>query len=57
MLIGPAAALPGGRSSGAGGYADLLNLQTMTIPSLAFAALIVGSFVGQDFGVCLMNSL
>jgi len=38
MLIGPAAARPGGQSTGAGGYADLLNLQTMTIPSLAFAA-------------------
>lgn len=40
MLIGPSAARPGSQSSGAGGYADLLNLQTMTVPSLAFAAVI-----------------
>ena len=37
--MGPAAAVPGaGQPSGAGGYADIFNLQTMTILSLAFAA-------------------
>jgi len=46
MLIGPAAAFPGGQSSGAGGYADILNLQTMTVPVLAFAAVLVGRFSG-----------
>jgi len=46
MLIGPAAAHPGDQSSGAGGYADLLNLQTLTVPSLAFAATVVRSFRG-----------
>ena len=42
ILIGPAAARPGGQCSGAGGYADILNLQTLTVPSLAFGAVIVG---------------
>jgi hypothetical protein len=48
MLIGPAAARPGGRSTGAGGYADILNLQTMTVPSLAFAAAVVRPFGGRS---------
>ncbi|KAF9785950.1 hypothetical protein BJ322DRAFT_754912 [Thelephora terrestris] len=38
ILIGPAAARPGGQCSGAGGYADILNMQTLTVPSLAFGA-------------------
>lgn len=38
ILIGPAAARPGGQSSGVGGYADLLNLQTLSVPALAFGA-------------------
>lgn len=42
MLIGPSAARPDGQSSGKGGYADLLGVLTMTIPSLAFAAIVVG---------------
>lgn len=42
ILIGPAAARPGGQCSGAGGYADILNLQTLTVPSLAFGAAVVG---------------
>lgn len=41
IFIGPAAARPGSHCSGAGGYADILNLQTLTIPSLAFAATVV----------------
>ena len=48
MLIGPAAARPGGQSTGAGGYADLLNLKTMTVPSLAFAAAVVRPFRGYN---------
>jgi len=48
MLIGPAAAHPGNQSTGAGGYADLLNLQTLTVPSLAFAATVVRPFRGCD---------
>jgi hypothetical protein len=46
ILIGPAAARPGGQCSGAGGYADILNLQTLTVPSLAFGAVIVGPYSG-----------
>ena len=46
ILIAPSAARPGGQSSGAGGYADRLNLQTLTIGSLAFAATVVGSSGG-----------
>jgi len=46
MLIGPAAVSTDGESSGAGGYADILNLQTMTVPVLAFAAVLVGPFLG-----------
>lgn len=42
MLIGPAAARPGGDSTGVGGHADVWNMQTMTIPPLAFAATVVG---------------
>jgi hypothetical protein len=43
ILIAPSAARPGGQSSGAGGYADRLNLQTLTIGTLALAATMVGS--------------
>jgi hypothetical protein len=42
IMIGPAAARPGGQHSGAGGYADILNVQTLTVPSLALGATIVG---------------
>lgn len=49
ILIGPSAARPGGQSSGAGGYADRLNLQTLTIGLLAFAATAVGSFWEMEF--------
>jgi len=44
MLVGPAAACSGSRSSGAGGYADRFNLKTITIPLLAFAAIAVRPF-------------
>lgn len=49
ILIGPSAARPGGKSSGAGGYADVFNLKTITVPSLAFAATIVVFLSGTDF--------
>ena len=56
MLIGPAAARPGGQSNGVGGYADIFNMQTMTIPSLAFAAAVVGAFRGyNDDGSLLVS--
>lgn len=45
ILIGPAAARPGGQSSGAGGHADILNIQTLTVPSLTFGATVVGSLL------------
>lgn len=55
MLIGPTAARPGNQSSGAGGYADLLNLQTMTFPSLAFAATVVRPLVDYNHGAILLT--
>ena len=48
MLIGPTAARPSGQSTGAGGYANLLNLKTMTVPSLAFTAAVVRPFRGYN---------
>ena len=53
VMIGPAAARPGGKSSGVGGYADILGIHSMTIPSLAFAAIAVGSF-GNCSGTSLL---
>jgi len=55
MLIGPAAARPGNQSTGAGGYADRLNVQTMTIPSLAFAATVVRPFGGRNRNAILLT--
>lgn len=52
-MIGPAAARAGGRSSGVRGYADLLHLDTMTVPSLAFAATLVGFF---GWSYCIITS-
>ena len=48
ILIAPSAAHPGSQSSGAGRYADRLNLQTLTIGALAFAATVVGSLGRQN---------
>ena len=48
MLIGPTAAHPGGQVNGAEGYTDLLNLKTMKVPSLAFAAAVVCPFRGYN---------
>jgi len=41
-LLGPAVAEMG-EGSGAGGYADLFNMRSMTIPAVAFGAAIVGT--------------
>ena len=41
ILIAPSAARPSGQNPDSGGYADLWNLQTLTIPSLTFATTIV----------------
>lgn len=41
MLIAPTAARPNGQNPESGGNADLWNLQTLTVPSLAFAAVVV----------------
>jgi len=48
IMIGPAAARPGGQSSGVRGYADLLHLHTLTVPSLAFAATVARSALSAD---------
>jgi len=49
LLIGPSAAHPDVQKTGIGGYADILNVQTMTVPSLAFAATLVGPFRRYDY--------
>ena len=40
ILLGPAVAQTG-EGSGAGGYADLFNMRTFTVPAIAFGAAIV----------------
>jgi len=42
ILLGPAVAETG-EGSGAGGYADLFNMRSITIPAIAFAAAMVSS--------------
>lgn len=41
-----------GQCSGAGGYADILNMQTLTVPLLAFGAVVVSPCI-----VCTHNVL
>ena len=41
MLIAPTTARPNGQNPESGGNADLWNLQTLTVPSLAFTAVVI----------------
>jgi len=47
ILLGPAVAEKG-EGSGAGGYADLFNMRSMTVPAIAFGAAIVSTSTSTD---------
>ena len=42
ILLGPGVAQTG-EGSGAGGYADLFNMRTITVPAIAFGAAVVST--------------
>ena len=46
MLLGPSVALTG-EGTGAGGYADKFNMQSITVPAIAFAAAVVSSLASM----------
>lgn len=46
ILLGPSVVVTG-EGTGAGGYADKINMRTITVPTIAFAAAVVSSLINM----------